>query len=72
MTTPTKNRQTAACRHCGRLIEKIAAGWVDAAGFAVCVKAPLESVGHGAVANFALHEPMPAGLRGEPREGTGS
>jgi hypothetical protein len=62
--TETETRPTAACRHCGRPIEKITAGWVDGAGFAVCVKAPAESVGHGTAANFALHEPMPAGLRG--------
>jgi hypothetical protein len=57
---------TAACRHCGCTIERIAAGWVDEAGFFACVKAPLESVGSGKPAGFVQHEPMPEGLRGAP------
>jgi hypothetical protein len=55
---------TVTCRHCGHPIEHITAGWTDADGFFACVKAPLESSGHGRPAGFVLHEPMPDGMRG--------
>jgi hypothetical protein len=55
------------CRHCGAAIKPLPNGcWSDEAGFMVCVKAPLSSVGHGVPASFVLHQPMPAGLDGGP------
>lgn len=49
-----------ACRHCPAQIHQLDSGiWVDDNGFTACVKAPLETVGHGGPAGFVLHEPMP-------------
>ena len=51
----------AECRHCGKRLERIDAGWVDGAGFFACVEGGLPGSGpRGPV----LHDPMPAGPRG--------
>ena len=60
MSDITGTETAAECRHCGKSLERIVAGWVDEAGFFACVKGGLPGSGRGPV----LHDPMPAGLRG--------
>jgi len=49
----------AVCRHCGKLITRLVAGWTDLDGFFACVKSPTYSV-----RDAVLHVPMPDGLIG--------
>lgn len=65
----------AMCRHCGKKIWQTPppnSTWCDDDGFAACVKGQLgpRPVGHRPGERLpsvppVLHEPMPAGLRGE-------
>jgi hypothetical protein len=51
----------AQCRHCGGNIMLLPSGrWINGQGIYVCMKGPPGQAG-------VLHQPMPAGLRGEPR-----
>lgn len=51
---------TALCRYGDHKIHKTPLGtWEDEKGFAVCVKAPLDQVGHGRTPDYIFHEPRP-------------
>ncbi len=69
---PIPEKRRAKCRHCGRAIFIIQAGWTDTDGLLACIKGALKRPDYpgqpgGAIARRAvLHEPMPEGLVGAP------
>jgi hypothetical protein len=56
----------AKCRGCQKGLWARGENWADGDGIEVCVKVPLEAIGHGERPGYVLHEPMPEGLRGSP------